>query len=156
MPAGLPRVEVMFLVDADGVLTVSAKEQRSGAEASIDVVPSHGLTRDEVKGIIRESIVKAKEDFALRELVELRNKAHNLVVGTRRVLAMPEMPFSDAQRTDLLTSIAELERLAQGDDAKALGKACDAFGDKTQSLADEAIGAAIKAELNKEVGRLPS
>ncbi|MCB9898776.1 MAG: molecular chaperone DnaK [Planctomycetes bacterium] len=156
MPAGLPRVEVTFLVDADGVLTVTAKEQRSGAEASIDVVPSHGLTRDEVKGIIRESIAKAREDFAHRELVELRNKAHNLVVGTKRVLAMPEMPFTDAQRDDLHSCIAELERLSHGDDAKALSKACDAFGEKTQALADEAIGAAIKAELNKELGRLPS
>ena len=77
-------------MDADGVLTVTAREQRSAKEASIDVVPSHGLTRDEVKGIIRESIHKAREDFSARNLVELRNKAHNLVTGTRRVLAMPE------------------------------------------------------------------
>ncbi|GJM20956.1 MAG: chaperone protein DnaK [Planctomycetota bacterium] len=155
MPAGLPRVEVTFLVDADGVLTVSASEQRSGAQASIDVVPSHGLTRDEVKGIIRDSIVSAREDFAARELVELRNKANNLVVGTQRVLAMPEMPFTDEQRKELGASIAELEELAKGEDAKALGKACDAFGERTQALADDAIGAAIKTELNRERTQLP-
>jgi len=149
MPAGLPRVEVTFLVDADGVLTVTAKEQRSGRLAGIDVVPSHGLTRDQVKSIIRESIVRARDDFAARELVELRNKAHNLVHGTRRVLAMPEMPFTPAQRAELEADIVRLEALAATGDVAGLKSAADEFGHKTQTLADEAIGAAIKAELNR-------
>lgn len=156
MPAGLPRVEVTFLVDADGVLTVSAREQRSGQEAAIDVVPSHGLTRDEVKGIIKDSIVNAQADFAEREAVELRNKAASLVQGTRRVLAMEEMPFSPEQRAELEDDIARLEQLMQGDDPAALRQAADAFGDKTQALADDAIGAAIRAELNRERSQLPS
>ena len=149
MPAGLPRVEVTFLVDADGVLTVTAKEQRSGQQAGIDVVPSHGLTRDQVKAIIRESIVKARDDFAARELVELRNKTHNLVHGTRRVLAMPEMPFTSEQRAELEADIARLESLSAAGDVAGLKAAADAFGQKTQALADAAIGAAIKAELNR-------
>ncbi len=156
MPAGLPRVEVTFLVDADGVLTVKAREQRSELEASIDVVPSHGLTRDEVKDIIRDSIKEARSDFAARELIELRNKAHNLATGTRRVLAMPEMPFTDAQRKDIEDDLARLDTLSKGEDVAALREACDAFGDKTQALADQAIGEAIKAELNREQSRLPS
>jgi len=149
MPAGLPRVEVTFLVDADGVLTVTAREQRSGQQASIDVVPSHGLTRDQVKGIIRDSIVNARQDFAARDLVEARNKAQNLVQGTRRVLAMPEMPFTPGQRRELEADIARLEQLARGEDAAALKAAAEDFGHKTQALADEVIGAAIKAELNR-------
>ncbi len=149
MPAGLPRVEVSFLVDADGVLTVSAKEQRSGKEASIDVVPSHGLTREQVKGIIRDSIVHARDDFAARELVELRNKANNLVQGTRRVLAMPEMPFRPEQRAALGQGLDELARLAAGTDVPALKAACERFGQQTQELADSVIGEAIKAELNR-------
>jgi Fe-S protein assembly chaperone HscA len=159
MPAGLPRVEVTFLVDADGVLTVTAREQRSGKQASIDVVPSHGLTRAEVKNIIRDSIVNAQDDFRARDLVEVRNKAGNLVQGTRRVLGMPEMPFTPGQRADLERDIAELERLAAGEDVEALKAACGAFGEKTQALADDVIGAAIKAELNRgavEDSRLPS
>jgi molecular chaperone DnaK len=156
MPAGLPRVEVTFLVDADGVLTVTAREQRSEVEASIDVVPSHGLTRDEVKGIIRDSIKMARADFAARDLVELRNKAHNLTTGTRRVLAMPEMPFTAEQRTEIETDLEQLDKLAKTDDVQALRSACDAFGDKTQALADQAIGAAIKSELNREQSKLPS
>jgi molecular chaperone DnaK len=155
MPAGMPRVEVTFLVDADGVLTVSAREQRSGKEAAIDVVPSHGLTRDQVKGIIRDSIVNAQSDFAARELVELRNKAHNLVLGTRRVLAMPDMPFTAEQRAELEADIAEIERLAAAGDVPRLKAACDSFGEKTHLLADEVIGVAIKSELNRQTGQLP-
>ena len=156
MPAGLPRVEVTFLVDADGVLTVTAREQRSEVEAAIDVVPSHGLTRDQVKDIVRDSIKMARDDFTARELVELRSKANNLVVGTKRVLAMPEMAFTDEQRKELEESMARLETLAQGEDLKPLREACDAFGERTQALADEAIGAAIKAELNRERSEQPS
>lgn len=156
MPAGLPRVEVSFLIDADGVLTVSAKEQRSGIATTIDVVPSHGLTPSQVKDIVRESIVKAREDFGNRELVELKNKVTSLIGGTRRVLAMEEMPFTDAQRAELKGDIAQLETLVKAEDVPALRSAADAFGEKTQSLADDAIGAAIKAELNREQTQLPS
>ncbi len=156
MPAGLPRVEVSFLIDADGVLTVSAKEQRSGIATAIDVVPSHGLTPGQVKDIVRESIVKAREDFGNRELVELKNKVSSLIGGTQRVLAMEEMPFTDAQRADLEGDIAQLETLVKAEDVPALRSAADAFGEKTQALADDAIGAAIKAELNREQTQLPS
>jgi len=148
MPAGLPRVEVTFLIDADGVLTVSAKEQRSGIETTIDVVPSHGLTPDQVKDIVRESIVKAREDFGERERVELKNRANSLVAGTRRVLAMKEMPFTDEQRAELEVDIANIESLIRSEDVPALKAAADAFGEKTQAL--------IKAELNRERTQLPS
>ncbi|MFT7463967.1 MAG: molecular chaperone DnaK [Pseudohongiellaceae bacterium] len=156
MPAGLPRVEVTFLIDADGVLTVSASEQRSGIATTIDVVPSHGLTQTQVKDIVRESIVKAREDFGNRELVELKNKVTSLINGTRRVLAMEEMPFTDEQRADLATDITQLEVLTAAEDVPGLRAAADAFGDKTQALADDAIGAAIKSELNRERTQLPS
>jgi hypothetical protein len=86
----------------------------------------------------------------------LRNKAHNLVTGTRRVLAMPEMPFTTEQRASLEADIQQLDALMADEDVGALQAACEAFGDKTQKLADEAIGAAIKAELNREQSRLPS
>ncbi len=150
MAAGLPRVEVTFLVDADGVLTVKAREQRSGVSASIDVVPSHGLTRDEVKGIVRESIVNAHADFAARELIELSNKARNLIDGTQRVLDMPDLPFPPEQRDELAADIANLRALVEAQDLPGIKKACEVFGEKTQSLADDVIGAAIKQELNTE------
>jgi Fe-S protein assembly chaperone HscA len=156
MPAGLPRVEVTFLVDADGVLTVSAREQRSDQKAAIDVVPGHGLTRDQVKSIIRDSISHAREDFNTRELVDQRNKAASLTAGARRVLAMEELTMATEQRSALEAEIAALEATAAGEDLKALKTATEAFGDRTQALADAAVNAAIAAELNRQGNQLPS
>ena len=69
---------------------------------------------------------------------------------------MEEMPFTDEQRAELDADIAALEALAASEDLPGLRAACEAFGDKTQSLADEAIGAAIRTELNREQSQLPS
>ncbi len=69
---------------------------------------------------------------------------------------MPEMPFTDEQRQDLETDLAHLDLLAKGEDIAELRAKCDAFGEKTQALADQAIGEAIKAELNREQSKLPS
>ena len=156
MPAGLPRVELTFLVDADGVLSVEAREQRSGKQAAIDVVPGHGLSRDQVKSIIRESISHAHEDFNTRELLDQRNKAASLVAGARRVLAMKELTMAEPQRAELAAQIDALEATAAGQDLGVLKSATEAFGDRTQELADAAVNAAIAAELNRSAGRLPS
>ena len=75
MPAQFAQVDVTFLVNQDGMLTVSAREERSGAEAQVTVRPAHGLTRDEVDQLVLESIEHAEEDFTARRLIELRNKA---------------------------------------------------------------------------------
>src|SRR5437588_8912824 len=75
MPAQLPQVDVTFLVDANGLLTVSAKEQRSGKEMKVTVQPSHGLTQDEVENRVLESVEHARADFQARRFIELKNKA---------------------------------------------------------------------------------
>jgi molecular chaperone DnaK len=71
MPAGMPQVEVVFLVDANGVLNVSAVEKRTGKRASLQVVPNHGLTRDEVDRIEAESLTHARDDMARHRIVDL-------------------------------------------------------------------------------------
>ncbi len=75
MSAGLPRIEVKFLIDADGILQVSAREQRSGKAAQIEVKPTYGLTDEQVEGMILDSFDHAEEDFAKRLLIEARNEA---------------------------------------------------------------------------------
>jgi ketopantoate reductase len=92
LPAGLPRIAVTFLVDADGVLRVNAREQRTGAEASIQIVPSFGLTRDEVRKMMLDSIEHAQADYLAREAIDLRVKAEAMVRGTQKALAMAELP----------------------------------------------------------------
>jgi len=75
MAAGMARIEVKFLIDANGILHVSAREQRSGKEAEIQVQPSYGLTDEQVEGMILDSFDSAEEDFRRRQVIEARNEA---------------------------------------------------------------------------------
>ena len=79
MPAGIPRIEVKFLIDANGILHVSAREQRSGKEAEIAVQPTYGLTDEQVENMILESFDFAEDDFAKRQVIEARNEAETIL-----------------------------------------------------------------------------
>ena len=81
MPAGLPRIEVRFLIDANGILHVSAREQRSGKEAEIQVQPSYGLTDEQVENMILDSFDYAEQDLAERQLIEARNEAETILAA---------------------------------------------------------------------------
>lgn len=148
MPAGLPRVAVTFLVDADGVLQVHAKEQRTGAEASIQVLPSFGLTREEVSRIMHESIEHAGEDMAAREAVELRNKGNALVRGTRQALSMSELPPD--QSWPIQQAVKKLEAVLQTANASSeeLKVAADDVSKLTAQVADDVISTAISKALS--------
>ena len=89
MSAGLPRIEVKFLIDADGILQVSAREQRSGQAAQIEVKPTYGLTDEQVESMILDSFDHAEEDFAKRLLIEARNEAETILAAVERA---PENP----------------------------------------------------------------
>src|SRR6266545_5312404 len=84
MPAGLPRIEVHFLIDANGILHVSAREQRSGKEAEIQVQPSYGLTDEQVENMILESFDYAEEDFRQRQVIEARNEATTILTALQK------------------------------------------------------------------------
>ena len=150
MPAGLPRIAVTFLVDADGVLQVSAKELRTGISAGIQVVPSFGLTRDEVRRIMTESIDRAEADMHAREAVELGNKARALVRGTRRALELAgDMPPD--QTYAVRKSVKRVEQLLAAAAAPAeLAPAVDELSRITTTIADDLIGAAVQKALAKE------
>src|SRR5262249_4813321 len=79
MTAGMPRIEVRFLIDANGILHVSAREQRSGKQAEIEVQPSYGLTDDQVESMLLESFDYAEEDFRQRQIIEARNEAETIL-----------------------------------------------------------------------------
>ncbi len=84
MPAGIPRVEVKFLIDANGILHVSAREQRSGKEAEIEVQPSYGLTDEQVESMILDSFDSAEEDFRQRQVIEARNEAGTILAALEK------------------------------------------------------------------------
>ncbi len=89
MTAGLPRIEVKFLIDADGILQVSAREQRSGKAAQIEVKPTYGLTDEQVESMILDSFDHAEEDFAKRLLIEARNEAETILSKVEQARTSP-------------------------------------------------------------------
>jgi Fe-S protein assembly chaperone HscA len=110
LPAGLPKVEVVFLLDANGILNVSAREARSGVQTTVRVKPSYGLGEAEVKRMVRESFVHADEDFKARMLADTRNDADALILGATKLLA----DYGDAVGPDVraraTAALAELVR----------------------------------------------
>src|SRR5450631_1431156 len=120
MKAGLPRIEVKFLIDADGILHVSAREQRSGQAAKIEVKPTYGLTDEQVESMILDSFDNAEADFAKRLLIEARNEAENLLTLVERAPKSPA--WAQLTGEELATIAAARDRLQAvnlGDDAKA-------------------------------------
>ncbi len=151
MSAGLPRIEVKFLIDADGILQVSAREQRSGKAAQIEVKPTYGLTDEQVEGMILDSFDHAEEDFAKRLLIEAKTEADNILSKVEKARTSPawgqlrgeEIAAIDTARDRLAASTA-------GDDLNAIREATVALDRSTQRLAelmmDDAVGSAIRGK----------
>ena len=106
MPAGLPRIEVKFLIDANGILHVSARELRSGKEAEIEVQPSYGLTDEQVENMIIESFDYAEDDFHKRQVIEARNEAETMLAALEKGRSNPAWQQLSSQER---TSIGKME-----------------------------------------------
>ena len=151
MPAGIPRVEVKFLIDANGILNVAAREQRSGKEAEIQVQPSYGLTDEQVEGMILDSFDNAEEDFRRRQLIEARNETATIFAALEKG---KKSPAWGQLTTDEKKQIAKMEKAlarANGeDDYQAIRKAIDALNQGTTRLAelmmDTAVSSALKGK----------
>jgi molecular chaperone DnaK len=135
MPAQFPQVDVTFLVNQDGMLTVSAKELRSGAQAQVTVRPAHGLSRDEVEELVTESVEHAEADFTARRLIELRNKAEGDLRHTDKALAQAGDRLTPEQRAKIASATAALKATAAGNDLTTLQDAITAFAAATNPLA---------------------
>lgn len=145
MPAGIPKLEVQFLIDANGILIVTAREQRSGKESSIQVIPAHGLTQSEVRRIEQESVRFAREDMHAHRLIDLRNQVEFDIHKTEQMLAAYGSALPAEERTVLVEGIRVLRGLAaKTDDAEKLHRALDAFGKQTLSLANVALRESLR------------
>jgi Fe-S protein assembly chaperone HscA len=144
MSAGLPRIEVKFLIDADGILQVSAREQRSGLAAQIEVKPTYGLTDEQVESMILDSFDHAEEDFSKRLLIEARIEADTILAAVERA---PESSAWDQLRGEEQAAItAARDRLAgvkQGDDLNAIREATVALDQATRRFAELMMEAAV-------------
>ncbi len=151
MTAGLPRIEVKFLIDANGILNVSALEQRSGKQAEVSVKPAYGLTDEQVESMILESFDHAEEDIHLRQLVEARNEADTILSKLEKAPSSPAWRLLTAGELAQIASLsAELDVLRRGDDLQALRAGTDALDKATHRLAelmmDDAVSSAIKGQ----------
>jgi Fe-S protein assembly chaperone HscA len=147
MPARLPQVDVTFLVDANGLLTVTAKEQRSGQEAKVTVQPSHGLTQEEVERLVLDSVEHAREDFNARRLIELRNKAEGDLRHTENGLAAEGANLSPEERQRIEAAMAWTRQAMQAAEPERLHEALDELNKATLPLAERIMNAVTKAAL---------
>ena len=148
MPAQLPQVDVTFLVDANGMLTVSAKEQRSGQEASVAVKAAHGLSQNEVERLVLESVDHAHADFTARRLIEFRNKSDADLRFAEKAMVEYGVGLMADERSRIDAATAALKAARAGDDATALENASKAFNDATRPLAELQMSATAKAMLS--------
>ena len=148
MSAGLPRIEVKFLIDADGILQVSAREQRSGQAAQIEVKATYGLTDEQVESMILDSFDHAEEDFAKRLLIEARNEADTILSAVERA---PENPawqqLRGEEQAQITAARDKLASVKQGDDLEAIRKATVALDQATRRFAEIMMEAAVSTAI---------
>jgi molecular chaperone DnaK len=157
MSAGLPRIEVKFLIDANGILHVSAREQRSGKEAEIEVKPTYGLTDEQVESMILESFDYAEQDFTERQLIEARNEADTILAAVEKAPKNPAwQQLTDDERTQIGMLADELLVLKEGSDLPALRAGTAALDNATRRFAelmmDAAVSSAIQGQTMESAG----
>ena len=143
MPAGLPKIEIHFIINADGILQVKAQELRSNVEQSIDVLPQYGISEEEMGRMLLESIQHAQEDMARRALLEARNEANNIILSADKfvqqhaaILSPEEIEITRALTSDLRVAVA-------GTDKDVINKAMEDLNAYTSPLAHRAMDTAI-------------
>jgi molecular chaperone HscA len=149
MAAGAARIRVTFTVDADGLLSVGAKEQISGVEARIDVKPSYGLSDDQIATMLQESFTTAQADMKARALVEARVDADRMLLATRSALAADGPLLSAAERASIDALMTTLQAAVQTEqDAKALEDCTQALAKGTEAFAAERMNHSIQKALS--------
>jgi molecular chaperone DnaK (HSP70) len=147
-PAGLPRVEVKFLIDANGILQVAAKDLRNGEEHLIEVQPSYGLNDADIERMLEESIEYAEQDFAERQLIEARTEAESILTATFKALANPKSAsLSDPERVKVEQTVAALQESVKGTDYRLIRKKIDELNQATEHLAEILMNSAVQSAL---------
>ena len=157
MPAGMPRIEVKFLIDANGIMHVSAREQRSGKEAEIKVQPSYGLTDEQVESMLLASFDYAEEDFRQRQVIEARREAETILAALAKGKKNEAwQDLTSEERRKIETLERALVTVKDGDDYQAIREAIDVLNQETMRLAemmmDSAVSTALKGKAMDDTG----
>jgi Fe-S protein assembly chaperone HscA len=153
MPAGLPRIEVRFQIDANGILSVAARELRTGIEQTIEVKPSYGLTDEEVERMLIESFEHAEADFEARLLIDARNEAESVIQATDKVLRRPDFvtiaaeQLAPGERERIDAALAALKASMGNSDRAVIQEKTHALNHATQHLAEVTMNRSVREAL---------
>jgi len=152
MPAGLPKIEIQFILNADGILKVKAKELRSNVETEIEIKSQYSLSEEEMAKMLIDSIQNAEADMKIRGLLEAKNEANNILLSSDKFLQQNEEILSLEEKTETKSLIEILRKSVGGDDKDAINKAMDDLNTFTSPLAHRAMDVNIqKAMQGKKV-----
>ncbi len=148
MPAGFARIDVRLLIDANGILNVTARDARTGKEQSVEVKPSYGLTEDQVEAMIRESIENGEEDLRERQVREARVEADNIILATQKAQRNDAWnELSEAERHEIEDAQRELLTVYHGSDHHAISEKVEALNKATHKLAENMMNTAVRGAL---------
>lgn len=146
MPAGLPKIEVTFFLDMNGILRVTATETRSGAKTDVRIKPTYGLAEGEVRRMVRESFVNADEDFKMRMLADMRNEADSAILGATKLLAGYGNDIPESDRIQVEAALTELkEARDNAPDHSTVREKMDALDMAGRSLAEAAMSSVARS-----------
>jgi len=149
----MPRVQVQFQIDANGILSVTARELRTDVEQTIEVKPSYGLTDEEVERMLLDSFEHAEDDFAARLLIDARNEAEAVIQATEKSLRNPDFAAIEqaelkaGERQKIESVLAGLKMVLNSKDRETIQKWTQALNDATQHLAEVMMNRSVKAAL---------
>jgi molecular chaperone DnaK len=147
-PAGLARIEVKFLIDANGILQVAAKDLRTNEQHTVEVQPSYGLSDTEIERMLEESIDFAEQDLAERQAIEARTEADSILLATDKALKNADGNIISAEeRAEIEKSEAELRKAMAGSDYKLMRERIDALNAATEHLAEILMNGALSTAL---------
>jgi Fe-S protein assembly chaperone HscA len=149
-PAGVPRIEVTFLIDANGILNVNARDERTGREHSVDVKPSYGLTDDEIERMLEEAIDLGEQDLEERLLISARNDADQILGALRKQLGEYDALVSAGEHARMNGVVERLEAARTGTDRELIAKLVEELNEVTTPFAERIMDAAIKLALEKK------
>lgn len=144
MGAGFPKIDIQFILNADGILTVRARELRSDLETSVEIRPTYGITEEEMALMLLDSIKNASGDMAARAILEARNEANNVLNAAEKFLKQHDGILNSAEKTETLRLKNLLAEAASGDDKDAINAAMDVFNEYTAPLAHRAMDFTIR------------
>jgi molecular chaperone HscA len=143
MAAGLPKIEIHFLLNADGILKVRAKELRSGVEQTVEMRSPYGISEEEMGRMLLESIQNAKQDMTVRALIEARTEAQNVVLAARKFLTQNAAILTEEETRHTADLVKNLEKATEGKDKDFILQQMEVLNEYTTPLAHRALDANI-------------